>query len=69
MSKKVNNENVINYYKKHWMKQHEENEKLRDALKSVLDQFVPEENFSSIEAKMIATEARKLVDNSGRKVD
>lgn len=69
MSKKVNNENVINYYKKHWMKQHEENEKLRAALKSILKQFVPEENFSSIEAKTIATEARKLVDNSGRKVD
>ena len=67
MSKRVNNENVINYYKKHWMKQHEENKKLRDALKSVLEQFVPEENFSSIEAKMIATEARKLI--TGRKVD
>lgn len=67
MSKKVNNENVINYYKKHWTKQHEENEKLRDALKSVLKQFVPEENFSSIEAKTIAAEARKLI--TGKKVD
>ena len=61
MTKKVNNENVISYWKRHWMKQREENNKLRKALKSVLDQFVPEENFSSIEAKMIAKEAREVL--------
>ena len=67
MTKKVNNENVLNYWKEHWLKQRIEIINLRKALKSVLDQFVPVENFSSIEARTIAVEARKVLnDNCGK---